>query len=81
MRGWLIRMCLKKWRGRFGEEEASSFQKEGDLSLENNGPPGGQIRQSFWFVVPQNKGPLGSGRERRRKERKENTFPMFSRSS
>ena len=36
--------------------------------------------QSLWFVVPQNKGPLGSGRERR-KEKKEGTFPVFSLSS
>ena len=41
--------------GQFGGEEASNLE-EGDLPLENNRPPGGQMMKSLWFVVPQNKG-------------------------
>lgn len=41
--------------GQSGGEEASSLE-EGDLPLENNRPPGGQMMKSLWSVVPQNKG-------------------------
>lgn len=33
--------------GQFGGEEASSLE-EGDLPLENNRPPGGQMMKSLW---------------------------------
>lgn len=61
--------------GQSGREEASSLE-EGDLPLENNRPPGGQMMKSLWSVVPQNKGAFkGLGG---RGEDRENLSVFFS---